>query len=424
MSFQQGLSGLNATSKNLEVIGNNIANANTFGAKAARAEFSDLYATAINRAGGGVNDVGLGVSLTTVAQQFTQGNLTTTDNPLDLAINGRGFFQVQSGSGETLYTRNGQFKLDREGYVVTNSGDKLTAQPWDEAAGRAAGDLVPIRLLSGLGQPVATGAGSDLALRGVRLAINLDARKDVPTVPMSFTQPDSYNFSTSQTLYDTQGAPLTMNYYFRKSAANAWDVFGSINGQAFDGPTPATGLITAMTFDAQGKLTAPLTAPTIDIVDPRTSPLATPLFDDLPINFDGTSQYAAGFSLSQLKQDGFSSGELRGITFDPSGVVKASYSNGRSSNLAQLQLVDFSNLQGLQPLGANLWKSTYASGEPSGGSAPGTGTFGVVQAGALEESNVDLTGELVGLITAQRLYQANAQTISTQSEILQTLVNL
>lgn len=422
MSFQQGLSGLSATSKNLEVIGNNIANAGTFGAKAARAEFADMYATAINGAGG--SNVGIGVNLVTVAQQFTQGNTTTTGNPLDLAINGRGFFQVASGSGETLYSRNGQFKLDREGYVVNNTGDKLLAQPWDEAAGRAAGDAAPILLQSGLGDPVATGAGSDLALRGVRLAINVDARKEVPTSAMSFTQPDSYNFSTSQTLYDSQGSPLTMNYYFRKTGANAWDVYGAINGQAFDGPAPATGLITSMTFDAEGKMTAPATAPTIDVVDPRATPLATPLFDDLQINFDGSSQYAAGFSLSQLKQDGFSSGELTGITFDPSGIVKASYSNGRSTNLAQLQLVDFTNLQGLQPLGANLWKSTYASGEPTGGGAPGTSTYGAVQAGALEESNVDLTGELVSLITAQRMYQANAQTISTQSDILQTLVNL
>lgn len=421
MSFQQGLSGLNATSKNLEVIGNNIANAGTFGAKASRAEFGDMYATAIN--GSGSSNIGIGVNLLTVAQQFTQGNITTTGNPMDLSINGRGFFQVASPSGETLYSRNGQFKLDREGYVVNNTGDKLLAQPWDEASGRAAGDSAPIRLQSGLGDPVATGAGSDPSLRGVRIAINLDARKDVPTAAMSFTQPDSYNFSTSQTLYDSQGAPLTMNYYFRKAAANDWDVYASINGQAFDGPA-GTGLVTSMTFDADGKLTAPLTTPTVDVVDPRATPLASPLFAGLPLNFTGSSQYAAGFSLSELKQDGFASGELTGISFDPSGIVKASYSNGRSSNLAQLQLVDFTNLQGLQPLGANLWKSTYASGEPTGAGAPGTNTYGALQAGALEESNVDLTGELVNLITAQRMYQANAQTISTQSEILQTLTNL
>ncbi|MFM9917104.1 MAG: flagellar hook protein FlgE [Rhizobacter sp.] len=422
MSFQQGLSGLNATSKNLEVIGNNIANAGTYGAKSSRAEFGDMYATAIGGAGSG--NTGIGVNLLAVAQQFTQGNISTTGNPMDLSINGRGFFQVTAPSGETLYSRNGQFKLNRDGYVVNNTGDKLLAQGWNEAAGRAAGDAAPIRLQSGLGDPVATGAGSDPALRGVRLAINLDARKDVPTTAMSFSQPDSYNYSTSQTLYDSQGAPLTMNYYFRKTAANAWDVYASVNGQPFDGPSPKTGLVTSMTFDAQGKMTAPAATPTIDVVDPRATPLATPLFAALPINFTGTSQYAAGFSISDLKQDGFASGELTGITFDPSGVVKATYSNGRSTSLAQLQLVDFTNLQGLQPVGSNLWKSTYASGDPSSIGAPGSGTYGALQAGALEESNVDLTGELVNLITAQRMYQANSQTIQTESSILQTLTQL
>ena len=422
MGFQQGLSGLNATSKNLEVIGHNIANANTFGAKSSRAEFADIYAGSM--IGSATSNVGIGVNIAAVAQQFTQGNITATGNPLDIAINGRGFFQVQTQSGTNAYTRNGQFKLDREGFVVTNNGGKLRAQPWDESAGRATGDLVPIKLQGGLGAPVATGSGTDAALRGVRIAINLDAGAKPPTAPFSFTQSNSYNYSTSQSLFDTQGAPLTANYYFRKTAVNTWDVYGSINGQPFDGPSPATGRITSLTFDANGKITSPTTTPTIDVIDPRASPIATPLFDNLPVSFAGTSQYAKDFSISNLKQDGFTSGELTGISFDASGVVKASYSNGRSTNLSQLQLVDFTNVQGLQPLGSDLWQATFASGEPSGSGAPGTGTNGTLQAGALEESNVDLTGELVNLITAQRLYQANAQTIKTQDQVLQTLVNL
>jgi len=429
MGFQQGLSGLNATSKNLDVIGNNIANANTFGAKSSRAEFADVYANSINGAGG--SNVGIGVNLETVAQQFTQGNISTTSNPLDLAINGRGFFQVLRPGGDTAYTRNGQFKLDREGFVVDNIGNKLKAQPWDDAVGRAVGDAQPIRLQAGLGAPVATGSGKDLALRGIRMGVNLDASSAVPTTPLSFNQPSSYNYATSQTVYDTQGAPLTMNYYFRKTAINAWDVYAAVNGQPFDGPgnpsaTPpvvTTGKITSLTFDSTGALTSPTTPPTINVVDPRVTPAST-LFSALPISFAGSSQYASGFSVSELKQDGYASGQLTGITFDDSGVVKATYSNGRTQNLSQLQLVDFSNLQGLQPIGANLWRSTYASGDPSSGGSPGTGTYGALQAGALEESNVDLTGELVNLITAQRLYQANAKTISTQDQVLQTLVNI
>ena len=421
MGFQQGLSGLNATSKNLDIIGNNIANANTFGAKSSRAEFADVYANSINGAGG--SSVGIGVSLETVAQQFTQGNISTTGNPLDLAINGRGFFQVQRPAGDTAYTRNGQFKLDREGFVVDNIGNKLQAQPWDDAVGRAVGDAQPIRLQAGLGAPVATGAGTDPALRGIRMSVNLDAASAMSTAPLSFNAPSSYNYATSQTLYDSQGAPVTMNYYFRKTAADNWDVYATVNGQPFDGPSPATGLVTSLTFDSTGALTSPTTPPTINVIDPRATPSAT-LFNALPLNFGGSSQYASGFSVSELKQDGYASGQLTGITFDDSGVVKASYSNGRTQNLSQLQLVDFSNLQGLQPIGANLWRSTFASGDPSSGGPPGTGTYGALQSGALEESNVDLTGELVNLITAQRLYQANAKTISTQDQVLQTLVNI
>ena len=208
MSFQQGLSGLNATSKNLEVIGNNIANANTFGAKGSRAEFADLYAGALNGASGSA--AGIGVSISSIAQQFNQGNLTTTSNPLDIAINGRGFFQLQASTGETVYSRNGQFKLNRDGFVVNGEGLKLLAQKWDDAAGGGVGDAAPIQLQSGLGSPVKTGQGGTTALQGVQMSLNLDARKATPAVAMDFTKPDSYNYSTSQTLYDWHGAFLTI----------------------------------------------------------------------------------------------------------------------------------------------------------------------------------------------------------------------
>jgi flagellar hook protein FlgE len=243
---------------------------------------------------------------------------------------------------------------------------------------------------------------------------------------MDFNRPDSYNFSTSQTLYDGQGTGMAMNYYFRKTATDTWDVYGAINGQSWDGTTAPGTPLASLSFDADGSMTTTPSSVTRDIIDPRlpTTPTATTLFSQLPINFDGTSQYAAGFSINQLKQDGYTSGELTGINFDNSGVIKATYSNGRSSNLAQLQLADFTNLQGLQPLGGNLWQATFASGDPSRLGGPGAGVLGSVTAGALEDSNVDLTGELVNMITAQRLYQANAQTIKTEDQVLQTLVNL
>lgn len=423
MGFQQGLSGLNASSKNLEVIGNNIANANTFGAKASRAEFADLYAGALNVASGG--SAGIGVSVSSISQQFNQGNVTTTENPLDLAINGRGFFQLEANTGETVYSRNGQFKLDRDGFVVNGAGLKLLAQSWDEASGGGVGDAVPIQLQSGLGAPVKTGQGGTTAMQGVQMSLNLDARKDIPAVAMDFSMPDSYNFSTSQTLYDGQGAGLTMNYYFRKSATDSWDVYGSIDGSDWQGTAgagTAPNRLTSLSFDSDGTMTTTPATITEDIIDPRDG--TSTLFAQLPVNFTGTSQYAAGFSVSSLKQDGYTSGELTGIGFDDTGVIKATYSNGRSTNLSQLQLADFANLQGLQPLGGNLWQKTYASGDPSRLGNPGSGVLGSTTSGALEDSNVDLTGELVNMITAQRLYQANAQTIKTEDQILQTLVNL
>jgi flagellar hook protein FlgE len=216
-----------------------------------------------------------------------------------------------------------------------------------------------------------------------------------------------------------------MNYYFRKSATDSWDVYGSIDGSDWRGTAGAASApnqLTSLSFSSDGTMTTTPATITEDIIDPRDG--VSTLFSQLPINFTGTSQYAAGFSVSSLKQDGYTAGELTGIGFDDTGVIKATYSNGRSTNLSQLQLADFSNLQGLQPLGGNLWQKTFASGDPARLGTPGSGVLGSTTSGALEDSNVDLTGELVNMITAQRLYQANAQTIKTEDQILQTLVNL
>jgi flagellar hook protein FlgE len=438
MSFQQALSGLNASSKNLEVIGNNIANANTYGAKASRAEFADMFATSLTGASG--KSAGIGVNLAAVAQQFSQGNISTTTNSMDLAVNGRGFFQVLSDTGSIDYTRNGQFKLDRDGYVVNDAGLKLLAQPWNEAAGRADGDAAPIKLQSTLGKAVATGSGTDPDLKGARMAINLKATDAVKTAQIDFATASTYNYATSQTVYDAEGAPLSMTYYFKKTSEapnpQTWEVYatlpqtdattGTVTAAKFDGSS-GTGLLTTLTFDTNGKLvdTVPPTTTQFpkDVLDPRDATSATTLFTQLPFDFTGTTQFAANYSISELKQDGYAAGEMTGIQFDASGVVTANYSNGRSSNLGQVQLADFTNLQGLQPLGGNLWASSFSSGEPTRG-APSTGTLGSLQASALEESNIDLTAELVNMITAQRIYQANAQTIKTEDQIMQTLVNL
>ena len=239
MSFQQGLSGLNATSKNLEVIGNNIANANTFGAKSSRAEFADVYANALN--GAGTNPIGIGVSLAAVSQQFTQGNITTTDNPMDLAINGSGFFQVSDGISPPQYTRNGQFKIDRNGFIINNQNLRLMGYPADGTGIIQPGQASALQLPTAGINPVPTA--------NITLEMNLDSRAG-PTLPpvapqIQFNDPSTYNNATSMTVYDARGVDVALTYYFQKAAADDWNVYVTANGTsvAVDGagnPLPAT----------------------------------------------------------------------------------------------------------------------------------------------------------------------------------------
>ena len=433
MSFQQGLSGLNATSKNLEVIGNNIANASTVGAKASRAEFATMFAASLN--GTGSTGAGIGVQLQTVAQQFTQGNISSTENTMDLAINGRGFFMFKQADGKEVYGRNGQLKLDRNNFVVNGQGGQLLAKPWDESVNRAEGEPQPVQVPQGGGNAIKTGGGPVPAQRGINVTMNFDAGENViaAAVPrINFNSPATFNYSTSQTVYDGQGLPLTVSYFFQKNDINSWSVFGAINGVPFnqasgvpyDPTTDDPDPFIQVTFGADGRLTSTsATQATITVNDPRVPADPPVLFTDLPFKFGDVTQFGAEFSISEMKQDGYAFGKLTGITFDGDGIVKATYSNGRYLNLFQLQRADFPNVQGLKPLGGNVWESTFESG-PKVVNAPGANSAGTVQSGALEESNIDLTAELVNMITAQRIYQANAQTIKTVDQVLQTLVNL
>jgi flagellar hook protein FlgE len=413
MSFQQGLSGLNATSKSLEVIGNNIANASTYGAKGSRAEFQDLYAAALN--GAGANAVGMGVGLAAVAQQFTQGNITATENSMDVAINGGGLFMLDDPSGVRSYSRNGQFKVDKDGFVVNNGGDRLLGLMANADGVIVPGPPVALQLPT---EPIEPQATSSMALE-----VNLDKREDIidAAVPVDFTDPESYNQATVMTAYDAAGQPVTMSYYFRKTAADTWDVYVTADGEpiADDGagnPAPSTTLA----FSADGK-TFTSSADTLTV--PANATTGTLAIGPAELSFDGTTQYGSNWAVSNLDQDGNTSGTLAGISIDGSGVVMARYTNGETKPAARIQLANFRNLQGLQPVGGNGWRETYASGGPTIDN-PGSGAFGSLQAGALEESNVDMTGELVNMITAQRNYQANAQTIKTMDQVLQTLVNL
>lgn len=416
MSFQQGLSGLNATSKNLEVIGNNIANANTYGSKVARAEFSDMYANAIS--GVGTNNIGIGTHLSAVAQQFTQGNISTTENPMDLAIKGNGFFQVTDGQNPTIYTRNGQFKVDREGFVVNNSGLKLMGYAADTSGVIQPGQAVALQLPTSGVDPKAT--------ETVALEMNLDSRKAI-TLPaasplIDFNDATTYNNATSLTVYDAKGQEVPVTYYFQKTAVDTWNVFATANGTAISADPNDPQPITTITFAPDGSLpTAPAAPVPFDISLPNNAAPADIL--SLTLDLSAATQFGSGFGVTDQKQNGFSAGELTSIMVEANGIVMARYSNGQSRPAGQVELARFRNAQGLQPLGDNGWGRTFASGDPIAG-MPDDAGLGVLQSGALEESNIDLTGELVNMITAQRIYQANAQTIKTQDQVLQTLVNL
>ncbi len=419
MAFQQGLSGLNATAKNLSVIGNNIANANTYGAKASRAEFSDVYANAMSGAGG--SPVGIGVTLSAITQQFTQGSIATTESALDLAINGSGFFQLDS-QGTTLYSRNGQFSLDKSGYLVNSGGQRLLGY-----AANAAGVIIPSTVQS---IQLPTAGVAPAATAEVSLEMNLDSRRQV-TLPVvgpsiDFQDATTYNNATSLSVFDAKGQDLALTYYFQKAGNDTWNVYVTANGASIlnsgtGSPLPVTTLVFA---PDGGSLIAPTGTVSMDIpAVPLTNGGTSLAITGMLLDVGAGTQYGAAFSVTDLSQDGYAPGQLTGVNIDDTGVLKAQYSNGQSKAAGQVVMASFRNAQGLQPLGGNAWAASYASGDPVIG-APGQGNFGVLQSGALEESNVDLTGELVAMITAQRAYQANAQSIKTEDQVLQTLVNL
>ena len=419
MSFQQGLSGLNAASKNLEVIGNNIANSNTFGAKVSRGEFSDVYANALN--GAGSNAVGIGTTLAAVSQQFTQGNITSTDNPMDLAINGAGFFQVSDGRNPIMYSRNGQFKVDRTGYVVNNDAQRLMGYPADGTGVIQPGNAVALQLPTAGINPQASSQ--------IEIEMNLDARvaTTVPAVgaAIDFSDPKTYNNATSLTVYDAKGQDVALTYYFQKSATDTWNVFVTANGVPVNGTLAAPVATTTINFPANGGTpTAPIGPVAFDVPATVNAVGAQTLaITGVQLDLGGATQYGAGFGVTNLSQDGYAPGQLTGISIEANGIVMARYSNGQNKPAGQIELATFRNPQGLQPQGGNAWARGFSSGDPILGVA-GEGNLGVLQSGALEESNVDLTAELVSMITAQRVYQANAQTIKTQDQVLQTLVNL
>jgi len=420
MGFGTGLSGLNAASKNLDVIGHNIANANTTGMKAGRAEFSEVYAATIGAAGG--SNGGIGVSVANVAQLFTQGNIKITGNNLDMAINGDGFFKVTLTDGSTAYTRNGEFKLDKDGYIVTNNGARLQGYETDTAGVPTSVVTADIKLPTG-------GVIDPKVTTELAISANLDATSDIQTIASPLTD-DLKSFGTALNVYDAQGVAIPVQIYFVKTAANQWTVVSQLQPKDPTQPVVESTLGTIQFDPATGKPTAP---PALTLTVATGSYAAGTPAADVPVKMNfgqGTAdqpytltQYGTNFSVYDVSQDGYAPGELTSISIGEDGVITSRYSNGVSQASGQIMLTRFRNVQGLEPVNGGYWQKTAASGEPVEGQAQ-TGRFGLIRSGALEESNVDLTQELVNMIVAQRAYQANAQTIKTQDQVQQTLVNL
>lgn len=405
MAFNTALSGIQAASSDLGIIGNNIANSVTTGFKSSRAEFADVYASSVLSTG---KAIGQGVRVQNVAQQFAQGNIAFTDNPLDLAVSGQGFFQLED-NGSAVYTRSGNFKLDANGNVVNNGGLSLVARPAD-ANGAITGDLAPLQISNAYVDANPTSslvAGANFDAREAETNSNWSLVGGVPNT-------NGYNSSTTTTIYDSLGNDHTISMYFSKldpaTNPNEWNVRTVIDGTLQD--------TTAITFNSDGSYNTPATIPIT--WNPGGGATAGQTFS---IDLSQSTQYGSNFSVNSISQDGYTAGQLLGVDVDESGMVFARYSNGQSQVKAQVVLANFANSQGLKPIGDTTWVESFASGSPVV-SEPGTAGLGSLQSNALEESNVDLTAQLVRMIVAQRNFQANAQTIQAEDAVTQTIINL
>lgn len=416
MSFRIALSGLNAASADLKVTGNNIANAGTTGFKQSRAEFADVFAVASG--GSSSTASGNGVKVAGVSQQYTQGSIEYSDKPLDLAISGQGFF-VLDDNGARSFTRSGSFHVDQNGTVVNNSGQNLQIFPV-VGSGTSTSTAFNTGILTDLTLSTTNGAPS--ASTGITAGLNLNASDSVPaTAVFDPADASSYNASTSVITYDSLGSTHTTSMYYVKTATlNQWDAYMYVDGNpaTSGGVSPVT-----LTFGSDGALSSPASGKiAYDAIPTATLGTgAAPL--SITIDYSDATQFGSQFSVNNLSQDGYASGRLSGIDINNEGVVFARFTNGQSSALGKVALANFPNQNGLRQLGDTSWAQTFESGDLVLGE-PGTGSLGQIQSGALEASNVNISESLVSLITAQRSFQANAQVISAEDQITQTIINI
>jgi flagellar hook protein FlgE len=404
MPFRIALSGLNAAQSDLNVTAHNIANTQTAGFKGSRTEFADLYAVSLQ--GTSNTQSGNGVRVNAITQQFAQGNVEFTDSNLDLAISGQGMF-VLSDNGALSYTRAGAFQMNRDGYVVNAQQQRVQVYPPLAAGGFNTGGLSDLRLVTTDSAPAAT--------NNVEYVLNLPGNATTPTqAPFDANNPNTFTQATSLTLFDSLGATHTGTMYFSKTAvANQWEARLFVDGND-------TGSVQTLQYSNAGILQTPVGG---QLPFPTFTPTTGAAPMNINVDLSQSTQFGSTFSVGSVSQDGFTTGRLIGIDIDETGIVQARFTNGNSQALGQVAIANFANPQGLQQLGNTQWAETFASGQALRGQAGNSG-FGLVQSGALEGANVDVTEQLVQMITAQRNFQANAQMISTADSITQTIINL
>lgn len=426
MGFGQGLSGLNAAAQDLDIIGNNIANSGTVGFKSSTASFADVYAS---------SRVGLGTQVSRVNQRFTIGTVESTGNQFDMAIDGaKGFFRLEDTSGAVLYSRNGEFFPNKDMFLVNAQGHRLTGY---NVVRDAAGNLAPGNVLSPITVPM--GNIAPLATTGITFPTNLNADSDVidpvatPFDPVN--NPSSFTQSYPLKVYDSLGTEHQLTQYFVKRAPDpaaptqsVWDVYYSVPGSTFTTPaggaTATTQHITAtphkLRFDDAGRLVS--SSGVIDLAFQTALGASPAAPSTIRMDYNGATQQGSPFA-PKFTVNGYGPGEYASMSFSSDGAIQANYTNGQTQIMGYVAMADFNNLQGLQPVGGNAWIETAQSGQAILGT-PGKNGMAVLKGQAVEKSNVDMSQELVKMIIAQRTYQANAQTIKTQDQVLQTLITM
>ncbi|MDW2642578.1 flagellar hook protein FlgE [Citrobacter sp. HN-141] len=396
MSYEIAATGLNAVNEQLDGISNNIANSGTVGYKSMTTQFSAMYA----------GTQAMGVSVAGSAQSIsTGGSMVSTGNALDLAINDDGFFVMCDSAGNISYTRAGSFVTDKNGYIVNASGDYLQGYPVDDSGTLQTGTVTDIQIKTGNIPAQATDS--------MTFTANFDASDetiDRATVPFDPDNSDTYTDSYTTTVYDSLGNEHSVSQYFTKTADNTWEVQYTFDGEAQSGVPP-----TSLTFDANtGKLVTPSTPQTITFTTDEAAPIS------MTIDYSDCTQYGSDFSVTTNSATGYASATQNGVQVGDDGKVYATYSNGERMLQGQVVLATFPDENGLEAVSGTAWVQTGESGTPLIGT-PGSGSCGTLSSGMLESSNVDITNELVNLMTAQRNYQANTKVISTSTQLDQAL---